>query len=49
MRGWDCILCEYQSWNRVSGIFPETAWRSRATRQATQALYPFSGFHPWTT
>jgi len=37
-----------QSWNWVSGTFPETAWWSHVTRQATQDTYPISGFPPWT-
>jgi len=33
-----------QRWNRVSGNFPETAWRVARDRQATQAVDLVFGF-----
>jgi len=33
-----------QRWNRVSGNFPETAWRVASDCQATQGADPVSGF-----
>jgi len=48
MRGWDCNLRENHRWNRVSRIFPKTAWRVVCDRQATHALNPVSGYQLWT-